>query len=162
MTEFYDGQGADFYLTAVKNNKERKEKELANQIKRHKETRQCCGVKKDELHSIICVNYDEELGYKNRFVQHYPAFFSVDDTDYFTLNFNTQDELLNCEFVSRWNKDRKDDKFHRYSIDPPAYGMPAMLMVEYNEGKEWVCIGKIKTTDGLNLSKWEPVYEKKE
>lgn len=156
MTELYDGRGADFYLTAVKNNKERKEKELADQIKRHKETRQCCGLKKDEPHSIICVNYDEELGYKNRFVQYYPAFFTVDDKDYFTLNFNTQDELLNCEYVSKWKKDRTDRKFYRYSVAMnEKYGNPPNLIAEYNDGKFWWCIGKIKTIDGLNLPKWK-------
>lgn len=142
---------AEYYLKVKADSKIRKITEEESQIKYNREHYACCQQLKTESHSRICVNADEHLGFKNRFVQHYPAFFTAEDDDYFVLNFNTQDELLACEFIIRWEKDSDERKFHRYSLSDNH------LMVEYENGKEWWCIGRLKTIDGLNLPKWEIV-----
>lgn len=148
----------DYYQGVVKNNKERKEKQESDSLKWRKEHYSCCGNPKSGSHRYNCINSDGELGFKNRFVQHYPAYFSVEDTDYFTLNFNTTEELLKCEFVTRWKKDVDGRRFYRYSISPRESYCPALLMVEYDEGTFWWCLGSIKSVEGLTLPEWKPVY----
>lgn len=153
---------ADFYLTAIKNNKERKEKEKHEQKERnrtYKSTHHPCGCRNDAPHSIQCIEYDVDKGFKNRFIEHHPNWYDSDE--YFTLNFNTTDELLQCEYVARYKKDTDADKFYQYSLSIDKYS-PPMLMAEYNNGTSWWCLGKLRTTDGLNLPKWEPVYKKKD
>jgi hypothetical protein len=152
----------DFYLNVIKNNKDRKEGKDAESLKRKKieeEHYQCCHAEKTGPHMCNCINAEADRGFSNRFVQHYPNSFTVEDTDYFTLNFNTQEELMSCEFVARWKETMDNRKFHKYSISPRDHYCAASLMVEYDEGKYWWCIGYIKNTDGLTLPEWKPVYE---
>ena len=89
---------------------------------------------------------------------------SYSEGDIKELTFNSLDELLQCEYVSRWNNNIQG-KFHRFSIgdytkdliehyekQPLAGAKPQsylaqlrmqryVLMVEFEDGYEWYVIG---------------------
>jgi hypothetical protein len=122
-----------------------------------KETYETCYCLKEKGHNKTCLFYNSDRDFKNRFVQHYPNYFSVEDDDYACLDFNTQEELLNFEYVSKWKKDSYDDIFYRYSLSMPKHKADnIMLMVEYNKGKKWWVIGFLRTTEDLDLPTWIP------
>lgn len=87
-------------------------------------------------------------------IQHIPAFFSGIEPD--IVKFDTQDELLEIDFVKNYSVDKRfgeetrDEYFHQYSLDGDK------LMAECNGGKCWFVIGFIDDTSNLNLPEWIP------
>lgn len=148
----------EYYFNVKKALKDRKSFEIEESLRKKEEYYECCVNLKTKGHRCNCINADSDKGFSNRFVQHYPSCFTVEDTDYFSLNFNTQQELLECEFVSRF---RQIVGFYRYSISRKAQYSPHTLMAEYKNGTEWWVAGYLKSLDGINLPIWKPVLEKK-
>lgn len=89
--------------------------------------------------------------------QRIPAFFSGIEPD--IVEFNTQDELLEIDFVRNFSIDRRfgeetpDEYFHQYSLSGNN------LMAEVNGGKSWFVIGTLDDTSMLNLPEWIPKNE---
>jgi len=60
------------------------------------------------------------------------------------VDFNSLEELVNLPFV-KLRSDRKD--FYRFSV---SNGKSKLLLVEYNEGKEWWVVGYLsEAIEGL-------------
>ncbi len=67
-------------------------------------------------------------------------------------DFTDIQELLDIKFVKTWRTNvdgTKDNYFHRYSLKDKD------LVVEFNNGKNWVVIGNINDVSDLILPKWE-------
>lgn len=146
----------DFYINTINSIKSKRHEKFLEEVRWRREHYPCCHEKIKGPHSRICINADAELGFTNRFVQHYPSSFTVRDCDYFILNFNTLKELLECEYVNKWSS---SNGFYQYSISNKETYCEAALMVEFDDGYKWWCIGYIKSMTGINLPKWIPKYK---
>jgi len=81
---------------------------------------------------------------KNHFRQRIPRF--VDNDNPLEFDFDTVEELVNHPYIQEWlNK-------NPHSILVKSEGI---LMVVYNEGFNWWCIGWITNPDDLELPEWE-------
>ena len=85
-----------------------------------------------------------------KITQYYPTFYTGFEPK--TVEFNTQEELLNIDWVKSWSKEKN---FYRYSIilnDEPDGR--STLMAEYDNGEKWYVMAFIDDASNLTLPEW--------
>ena len=73
------------------------------------------------------------------------------DADAEIAEFTTMADLIAIPFVQKFHD---DPEFFRFSLE--KYGIPNLLMAEFDEGRRWLVVGLI-TGDPPDLPAWEPV-----
>lgn len=68
--------------------------------------------------------------------------------------FETLDELLLIEWVSRW-KNRPNFKQFSIKTGPEEIPYSSSLMAEWDNGEKCMVVGSLKTPQGLSLIEWE-------
>lgn len=86
----------------------------------------------------------------NHFRRYIPGFIDCDEP--FEIDFNTTEELLANEWIAKWSK---SEKFERYSKSVKNY-----LMAETG-GKFWI-LGYIKHPELVDLPVWQHPSSEKE
>ena len=83
------------------------------------------------------------------------------DDEPLSFAFETVEELVTNEYVTRFTRNNNDKVFYRLSLTPlnPHYcrhRFDTSLMAEFNDGTWWWCVGHIDRGANLALPKWEP------
>jgi len=96
-----------------------------------------------------------------KFTQRIPGGVDLGNETPISFTFETLEELLSSEYVRRFATSIPTSTFYRFSlceITPHYHGdkFDTSLMVEYNNGEFWWCVGHIDHGKNLALPRWEP------
>ena len=79
--------------------------------------------------------------------QYFPAFFSGFTQE--VVTFSNLEELVNIPFVRKFAKGGYGDKFSGFAVSDD------ILMVIYNDGKDWYVVGNIEGLKSSILPAWK-------
>ena len=87
---------------------------------------------------------------KYTFTQHVPAMVDLGDTPPISFHFDTVEELINHEYVKRFDRDD-----HIWKLSHPSYhGDRCSLLTVKNDDSWWWVVGHIANGEELELPKW--------